>query len=382
MKTALPRTVAVVSQVWAGHIPTYHRLYVEAFAEAGCRVIEVLPDSPTPVRRIMRQLDRFAGMRGRRAWRWAEARVTAAERRAGMRAEAVFLVFLDQAFLESAITAADVDNWLPRPWAGVTNEPSAVRGPIAPFSGRERVLAAKHCRAVVVTDDAFVAGCRGAWPGRRVVVMPEVADLSAPVPGPDIAGLHRFAGGRKRVGLVGVISAKKNVAAFVEVARLAWKSDPGLAFFLAGDFSAQACPGPERRLLAQVIAEAPPNCRLFPDPIPDGAAFNAWVKASDVVWVAYRNVYFKSNVLTKAAHFRRPVLVSPGRVMAAHVSQFNLGEVVDVADAPAALAAIRRLAVETAGAGRDFEGFSALNDARRLRTTVHELLDAYFLPQA
>lgn len=371
--------IAVYSQVASGHVPAYHRLYREQFAAAGCDVLDLPPVPVTWSAGLTGQLDRWPRWRGRRAWRRAAARVRIAERAAGRAVDGAFLVYLDLGFLEAAIGAPEVDAWFPHPWAGVVNAPLAVRQASRPFAGGERVLAATQCRAVVVTDGEFVPACRAAWPGRDVLTMPEVADLSAPSRPAGLRELADFARGRRLVGSVGVFGAKKNIPALLALARQAEAALPDVAFFIAGDFSPRSCPGPERRALQRALRDFPRNVAVFPEPIADGPDFNAWVSACDVVWLAYRDVAFKSNVLTKAAHFRKPVLVSPGRVMAAHVVGHRLGEVVDPDDTAGTLSALRRL-LDSDEEARDFAGFAARNAASALEATVDALVQKFRRP--
>lgn len=366
--------VAVLSQVQAGHVGTYHRLFVERFAAQGCRVASLLPTGAW-WDRMLRQLDRSERLQGWRAWRGAARQVWAWERANAASVAAVFFVYLDQGFLNARVSVPWVDRCFPWPWAGVVTGPAAVRRPAGTYAGRERVLSAQHCRAAVVTDAAFAGPCAEAWPGRRIVVMPEAADRSAPAESAALRRLREFAGGRRLVGLVGVISAKKNVASFLALARRARVEQPDTAFVIAGDLSSAACPRAERREMAALLAGRPDNCWFYGQPIPDGPEFNGWVCACDVVWLAYRDVAYNSNVLTKAAHFARPVLVSPGAVMAAHVARFHLGEVVDAADTPAVLAALRRLLAAPAE-GRDFAGFAAETSVDQLDGAVRTLREA------
>jgi glycosyltransferase involved in cell wall biosynthesis len=377
MSDSASLTVAVVSHEWAGHIPAYHRLYVQKFREQGCRVVEASP-GPRPglALRLWRRLGRALQPAGARWWQEVAAQVREAERASGCAVDAVFIVYLDWALRQDGLPGESVPRYFPWPWAGVVNGPAAVRGTSGAFPGGERALAAPNCRAVVVTDDEFLPACAATWPGRRVLAMPEVAALDAPGQPAALAGLQRQIQGRRLVGLLGVVTAKKNVAGFVALARLAEKTRPDLRFCLAGDFSADACPAAERAQLAAVIEARPGNCFVFPDPIPDGAEFNAWVAACDAVWVAYRDTPYKSNVLTKAAHFRKPVLVSPGGVMATHVARHRLGAVVNADDAAATLAALGEL-LDAPATGRDFAGFSARNAPEALDATVRELREAF-----
>lgn len=366
--------LAVISQVGAGHVTAYHRMFVEEFQAAGCEVLDLGPAPASVWGRVAGQLDRWPWWRGRRAWRGASRRLAAVEAIASKEPAAVFFPYLDVGFLEAAVSPGEVEHWLPRRWAGVVTGPSAVRQP-GLFAGGERVLAARHCRALVVTDETFVTPCQNSWPGKPVLVMPEIADVTPPADSSIVAAVRTWAGGRRLVGLLGVISGKKNISAFLATARRARKMRPDLAFVLAGDFSPQACPGPERRALAAELAELPPNCWFHPKPIADGPQFNAWVTACDFLWLAYRDVVYKSNLLTKAAHFQRPVLVSPGGVMAAHTQLYRLGEVIDATQADQVLSALDRL-VTTPETGRAYTEFAAANSRMRLTGTVQAVLAA------
>jgi glycosyltransferase involved in cell wall biosynthesis len=62
-----------------------------------------------------------------------------------------------------------------------------------------------------------------------------------------------------------------------------------------------------------------------------------------VVFAAYRNFPNSSNVLTKAAIFERPVLVSDGYLMAERVREFQLGEVVPEGDVEAIVQTLERM---------------------------------------
>ena len=368
--------IAVVCHVRAGHVSAYHRLYVEHFRMAGCEVLDLGPPEPPGIfGRVLGQLERFGWWRGRQTWRRAAQRIHAAEKASGGEPAKVFFSYLDSGFLEPKLAPSEVERWLPRGWAGVVNGPAAVKK-AGQFSGKERVLAAKYCRALVVTDDSFVAACKTSWPGKPVVVMPELADLSPPATTPELVALRAWVGKRRLVGLLGVISAKKNVAALLACAGRALVERPDLAFVIAGDFSAKACSGPERRALGKKLAHLPANCRFYPEPISEGPHFNGWVTACDYLWLAYRNVVYKSNMLTKAAHFRRAVLVSPGGVMAAHTVQYRLGEIVDPENSDQVMAAFEQL-MKTPADIRAFDEFSALNSNAKLAATVQSVLQAF-----
>ena len=55
--------------------------------------------------------------------------------------------------------------------------------------------------------------------------------------------------------------------------------------------------------------------------IPDESCFNALIAESDLIFAAYKQFTGSSNLLTKAAAFRKPVIVSRGLCMGRRVEQ-------------------------------------------------------------
>jgi glycosyltransferase involved in cell wall biosynthesis len=385
MSDGRPPTIAVASQVWLGHVPAYHRGYAEAFRATGAHVVEWVRGRPAAGtegngnygamrRRAMRSFLARAGLlplaQGVAAWRWLD-RQRAAEEAGGTHVDAVFLVYLDQMFLHRALPLRWIERRCPRPWAGLRQHPAPIQGRRAD----ERPLRSRYCRAIGVVDGAFVAPCVAAWPGRTVVRVPELADVSAPDPSaPAAAELSRWAAGRKVVGLLGVCGEKKNIPTFVEMARRAERAGDGVVFAIVGECSADAS-GTGYRKLARLLRGLPGNCRAWPDRLADGGAFNAVVAACDVIFLAYRPAPDGSNVLTKAAYFRKPVIASEGHLIADAVQAHRLGAVVPAADAGAALAAVRALLADDV-TKCDFAGAYARNAVERLPEVARRFREA------
>lgn len=60
--------------------------------------------------------------------------------------------------------------------------------------------------------------------------------------------------------------------------------------------------------------------------IPDESCFNALIAESDLIFAAYKQFTGSSNLLTKAAAFRKPVIVSRGLCMGRRVEQYGTGQ--------------------------------------------------------
>ena len=88
---------------------------------------------------------------------------------------------------------------------------------------------------------------------------------------------------------------------------------------------------------------APPNCFFHLERIPGEAQFNSVVRACDVLFAAYWDFPSSSNLLSKAAVFGKPILVSEGHCMARRVAEYGLGVAIPQRDAAACIDALRQL---------------------------------------
>ena len=377
-------TVAVISHLWLGHIPTYHRLLVERLTLAGHRVLSLAPCSmddlggdwdrsrfthakfgASPEERIaaaqpavckplgrwlsvatgMSALLRWTGLpavwRAARLWRRTAQALEKVELEAGASAELVVLVYPESGYDADLLPASIVPYLLPREWVGIWNGPAVLRRDGRSQAGR--IFRARNCRAVLVPDPWLRDRLRDRDTRWRVLAMPEIADLSPPAAGhPLVQQIKAVSAGRIIVALLGNIARRKGIFTLLEMAARAQQGANSLFFVAAGDFSRNSC-GDDYEAISAACAVAPRNFLLLPERVPDGPAFNALVVASDVLFAAYLDFPFQSNLLTKAAAFGRPVVVSRGYVMERRTLDYGLGLAVPQADAGAALAAVEML---------------------------------------
>lgn len=182
--------------------------------------------------------------------------------------------------------------------------------------------------------------------GRPVVLVPDFADATTRDREPFLARLGLDRAGRPVVGLLGHLRPTKGVAL---LARLAVEHPEIEARFLfAGALERTAFSKEELGWIDRARAM---SGRVFfhEGRVPDEAAYNALVRASDVLWAVYPNIPHSSNTLTKAALFERPVLVAEGHLMARQAREYRLGEVVPASDPVAVAAALRALLEEGEG---------------------------------
>ena len=95
--------------------------------------------------------------------------------------------------------------------------------------------------------------------------------------------------------------------------------------------------------LDQMRATAPANVYVLPDYVPDERAFNAIIKACDVVFAVYLDFARSSNMLSKAATFEKPILVADDHLMGARVRSYRIGLAVPPHDSAAVHAGLLAL---------------------------------------
>ncbi len=322
-----------------------------------------------------------------RLWRAAARDLDSARSGTGATVDLVFFPWLDAyAGYSRRVVHRPVLTLFRRPWAGLYFHPRWLRLPPDRQPRRRRNWAlpfrSPRCRAVAVLDEgvseAFEAGAR-----RPIVAFPDAADLAAP--DPDYAPAREVrerAAGRPVVGLVGALARRKGVATLLDAADRPGAED--LFFLCAGRLLEHTFAADEWARVLRQAAAPPGNLFLSLGHIPDEPQFNALVAACDIVAAVYEDFPHSSNLLAKAAHFRRPVIVSRGHCMAERADRYRLGLAVPEGDPDALIRAVRTL-LDPHGPYADrsafgFEAYARDHSEDALRGAFARLL-AHALPR-
>jgi hypothetical protein len=208
---------------------------------------------------------------------------------------------------------------------------------------------------VAILDNACVNPLKNQLPHLTVRTLPDIADDSLGSSSELSAELERRAAGRKIVGLLGHLSEAKNLAMFLDLATAPRNRD--IFFLLAGQYEALSVAPGERARLTDAAAGTLENIWALPNRIAAESDFNFLLQRVDVVFAVYRDFTRSSNILTKAALFRRPIVVAPGFCMAERVNQYRLGLTAEPDDAAECDAALRRL-LRDGARGADYDGYA------------------------
>ena len=358
-----------------GHLDSWNEMFIGLLLEAGWRVLSLTPDG----RQLSERLD-VKGIAGRdrlqiltwrddvrphiveRIWLRLRRMIGHCARRAGLRKKRPVMPDPEASYLEprefaqrvrAAIGEAqwspdfvfnmymdlyrtDVERWskfdksFKWPWGGIRFVPHP-----APTEGYYQIAS---CAGMCLLDEAVSARYQKLLPAKAFACLPDITDARLPDEPTRLVGeIVRRAAGRKVVFLGGTIGGNKNLARWIELIAL---SDPEKWFFLQiGEINFNALTQADAHALAILEATPPENLLVHPEYLPDERGFNDVIRVSDIVFAVYRNFKISSNMLGKAAAFRKPIIVADNYLMGRRVTRYGIGRAVPENDSRQMLAA-------------------------------------------
>lgn len=416
------KTVALIETNRGGHHLAYIRLFSQTLLNLGYKVMAFYPEPSTLNEWIASncpdQVERFHAFEMRKSeqptlplisrlpyefpllgpipqiagvitrWQHTATTLQQASLEVGHSPDLVFFNWLDNYF--SHYLPHQVIDWVfPYDWSGIYFRPGhlrfgrrflpMLRSPLTHYT----IAQSSRCRAVAVLDENTAKELSSNIKA-SIVNFPDITDESPADLNFELAKqIREKAGSRKIIGLFGSLSKRKGLLTLLEAAQ---KSvDENWFFVFAGslsettfhqDYSQKL---PEEYLRVQAIAQSEPsNCFFHFEHIPDEPQFNALINLCDVVFAAYENFPYSSNILTKAAVFERPVIVSDGFCMGERVKRFQIGLAIPEGDVLKCIEALHYLCDQSELSAQqlrlDFEGYRFLYSNERLSAAFKAIL--------
>ncbi|MCT7950021.1 glycosyltransferase [Ancylothrix sp. C2] len=363
------KTIALVETIWNGHHPTYFKVLAKTLLELGYNVLAFCP-APEEVNQWINQkcsnladqfysfelndppLNRLALGKLRKTWaaiqRWRNAG-EAIERsyiKIGYYPDLVFFACIDY-YLAFCVTHWLVDRIFHYNWSGLYFQPNHLRlklpfyplrrGPFNPSA----TLKSARCHFVAVLDEGIAQQLQKRI-NNPVVIFPDFCDESpADANYYLLQEIRKKAGNRKIIGLLGYLQRRKGIMTLIEVAKKSLEED--WFFVFAGELDPAGFTPQDFSTLNDFINQTPSNCFFSFNYIPDESKFNSLVNVCDILFAAYEYYPHSSNILTKAALFKKPVIVSKNFCMAERVEKFALGLSIESGDVSACISALNLL---------------------------------------
>ena len=204
----------------------------------------------------------------------------------------------------------------PLPWAGIRFVPSA--------TGNEAYYQLPSLAGMCFLNETIQKQYRVLMPSKAFGYLPDITESALPAAQTDlVTHIKAQAQSRSIVFLGGTLGGNKNLAKWYELIALA---DPSKWYFVQiGEMFENTLTPEDAQALANVTEQCPANLFIKREYLPDEAAFNEVIAASNIIFAVYRNFTVSSNMPGKAAAFEKPILVAEGHLMGQRVKQYGIG---------------------------------------------------------
>lgn len=380
----------LVEPILNGHRITYLRHYIQAFLKAGHNVFVLSPPNDELNKgledykgqyhwinyRVKKRKFRFFSETRNKQYNWQDVgKIITTEI---PRADLVFFMSLDTfnaaypydfkwlgiplgGFLNRRVIKF-IDRHMPVKWAGIYLTPNA---------GKQVIFHSRNNVAIGILEDHFRFNDEQLNP--RIFKVPDVTsvEVESEVTGMEKKLLEK-ARGRKIVCLLGRIHSRKSVNVLLDAADQLRREN--YYFIIAGEPALDSFKGDQHQKLQEALDNPPENCWLHFERIEDGHPFNSLLRASDIIFASYRKFPHSSNLLTKAAYFKKPIIVSENTYMGEMVKQYDMGKVMPEGSASAAVKAIKEISQSFEPDKARFDEYYAINSIEQIDRVREEVL--------
>jgi glycosyltransferase involved in cell wall biosynthesis len=388
-----PPCIALIDfDPWAhGHFRFLYCHFCKMLLELGCRVVGICAD-PSYVSRWLEERGICqenlllhslpitpAWLRSwRRKWRllrhlvcWFQSAQILSQTQKSQKwtVQGAFVAWAHSLLENGHPSGALLDHIFPFPWAVLWADSEALRSPgknprhlLAPLTG-------KYFRTVAVLDEGTLSAFKSVLGPSRVLDWPDFTDNTLPLSPPFLlTEMRARARGRPVIGSFGVMGKRKNTALLLAYA----EKHADLFFLVAGLVNLDWYPPEEREIICRAKRGELENVLLHDGFLSEGD-LNAFIQASDIIYAVYRDFPNSSNILTKAAVFKRPVVVADGFCMAERVRRYEIGKVIPQDDFHALDHAIRALLTSPPHPD-EFQLFGEAHSEKRLKHQMAQLV--------
>jgi glycosyltransferase involved in cell wall biosynthesis len=184
-------------------------------------------------------------------------------------------------------------------------------------------LKSKRLKNIFILDSGVIEPIKIYLQNERVYKFPDFADNSKPNLGCiTYKDIERNKAYRKVILSIGSVAKRKGILTLLEASKQLTNSH---LFVIVGKLSKETFS--EQELAYINTFKNKKNILIYFKHIKDESDFNAIIESSDILYAGYEDWYHSSNMLAKAALFKKPVLVNAGYYMEEMVKENNMGEV-------------------------------------------------------
>ncbi|MBY5766740.1 glycosyltransferase family 4 protein [Rhizobium leguminosarum] len=280
----------------------------------------------------------------------------------------IFFLYLDMmAEDQQSLDALNGDDVLP--WGGILFHPRS--GECLGLKGPEQYLLTSKARGALFLVPEAAEDYRLACDTLSVAVVPDVADLEpADEPSAVAQSIRAKAGARTVVLQIGTLTPHKGILDLLEVIP---RADPQRFFFAFVGKVYHETFGDDAGRIRDFFSNPPENVLMYNGFIDDERDYNSVVASADIAFAVYRNFPSSSNILTKAAEFNIPLLVSDRYMMGRLIREYDIGIAVPEGNPDLILTALIT-AAEREWPAENFQAYVGERSIERLKMVLGEAI--------
>ncbi len=337
--------VFLVDDHWSGHIPTYHSILIDAFSSLDKKIISISPN-PKEAKKLSnnkaaRYLTYRADDRNPEPSKLLRAKEKLIEVQSNIQSainvceknpDLIFFTSLDSLFISARFTCKDLKEFMPFYWSGIYVTPKYLRYKALNFLyktliRKDRILACDLCKKIFVLDTGVIPSLKNIYPKKEIVGFPDFINTDVVEQSEILDEIKKRSSGKKIIGLFGEISLRKGISLFFETAKLSAQKNLPYFFVCIGRLNLDNTSKEERQILTNLFDQTPENMFTHLKRVENEAEFNTIISSVDIVFAAYKKFFNSSNMLTKSAYFKKPIIVSKGYYMAEVAINYKFGKV-------------------------------------------------------
>ncbi len=409
--------VAIIDTMWVGHHPTYFKWIIKTLLELNYEVWAFCPQPQEVLEwanentekeklqnlycKAMTELWEYRNNYGNNffsqgsnslmLWFLIKKSLLRLSDLRGKNPNFVFLPKIDS-WLSGLMRSFLLDKIFPFAWSGIYFHPLHLRGLIPPKNFFKRKLrklffedgalspditfSSKHCKSICVLDENILPILQKRI-RKKVIHFPDITDESLPdMKWEAVCEIQKRANGRKIIGLLGGLDRRKGIFTLYEIAKRT--IDREYFFVFAGKVEYS---GAEKdielfnQMKSSLITQN--NIFCYFQRVPDGPKFNALVNTCDIIFAAYENFPYSSNLLTKASLFKKPVIVTKGALLEERVRKYQIGVSIEQNNFEEGIRAIELLLDNfNAKNSPRYDEYFQIHSQHRLKDVFSEMLNA------
>jgi glycosyltransferase involved in cell wall biosynthesis len=189
------------------------------------------------------------------------------------------------------------------------------------------LLNLNNCKNIAVLDQGIINELTNRYPSKKFTFLPDIISEESPDTSfREYEKISKLAAGRKIILLIGAIDKRKGILNLLNCAK--YLDETKYYFVIAGKIYVDTFTAAEKINL-ELLKKEVKNTFFFDQKIASESHFNALISLCDIIFAAYLDFPYSSNMIGKAAFFNKPVIVSTGYLMQEIVEKYKLGKAIE-----------------------------------------------------